>query len=53
MSWELLWKICLVGSLALFACMSIWVSIGGAFEVRKLLRRLEHLDELEHSEDDA
>lgn len=53
MTWELLWKICLIGSLTLFAGMSIWVSIGGAFEVRQLLRRLEHLDELEQSDDDG
>jgi hypothetical protein len=38
--WQEVWKIILLVSCGLFAIMSILVIIGGAFDVRKLLRRL-------------
>ncbi len=41
MNWILLWKVCLLASLALFAVMAVAVTIGGALDVRKLLRSLE------------
>ena len=41
MNWRFLWEVCLVGALSLFAIMSIVVTIGGAKDIRRLLRRLE------------
>lgn len=41
MNWILIWKVCLLASLALFACMAVIVTIGGAADIRKLLRSLE------------
>ncbi len=40
MSWMLLWKIVLLSSISCFAIMAVLVTIGGAFDVRKLFRRL-------------
>lgn len=40
MSWMLLWKIVLLSSIGCFTIMTIVVTIGGAFDVRKLFRRL-------------
>ncbi len=34
--WIYLWKIVLLGSLALFAALAVWVSIGGYFDVKRL-----------------
>ena len=41
MTWMLFWKICLLFALAAFAGMAVCVSIGGALDVRRMLRRLE------------
>lgn len=38
--WREIWEFCLIASLVIFAGMSILVSIGGAFDIRRLLRRL-------------
>lgn len=38
--WIVLWKICLIGTLVAFGTMAVFVSIGGAFDIRKLLTRL-------------
>jgi hypothetical protein len=43
--WVGLWKVCLIGSVGLFAGMAVWVTIGGAIEVRRMLKRLESMDE--------
>jgi hypothetical protein len=40
LNWPLIWQVCLLVSLALFACMAIVTTIGGAGDVRKLLRSL-------------
>ena len=40
MTWTLLWKIVLVVSLLLFAVVAVVTTIGGAFDIRKLFRRL-------------
>lgn len=38
--WEGIWKVTLVGTCGLFAILSVLVIVGGALDVRKLLRRL-------------
>jgi len=40
MFWILLWKISFVVAVVLFAVMAVLTTIGGAFDIRKLLRRL-------------
>lgn len=40
MTWMLLWKIVLLISLFLFAIVAVVTTIGGAFDIRKLFRRL-------------
>ena len=42
--WALFWTICLVLALATFSLMAIVVTIGGAVDIRRLLRRLERED---------
>ena len=39
--WELIWQVCLIGSLIAFSVMAVIVSIGGARDIRRMLRRLE------------
>ena len=41
MTWILLWKIVLLVSLLLFAAMAVVTTIGAAFDIRKLFRRLQ------------
>ena len=38
--WEWVWKVTLIGTCGLFAVMSVLVIVGGALDIRKLLRRL-------------
>ena len=38
--WIWTWTICLVAAVAAFAVMAVLVSIGGAFDIRRLFRRL-------------
>jgi hypothetical protein len=38
--WIVLWKIVLVGGLILFGSMAVWVTIGGAFDIRRLFQRI-------------
>ena len=46
-AWMILWKIVLIGGLALFAALAVLVSIGGFFDVAKLIRRLKE----DHAQD--
>ena len=39
--WVVLWKLVLIGGLGLFAAMAVWVTIGGFFDVKKLLKTLK------------
>ena len=39
--WLLLWKACLVVVLIIFGAMAVVVSVGGAYDITKLLRRLK------------
>ena len=45
--WICLWKIVLIGGVGLFVALAVVVTIGGAFDVRKLFRTLreEHAKE--------
>ena len=38
--WEGIWKVTLIGTCGLFAILSVLVIVGGALDIRKLLRRL-------------
>ena len=38
--WIIVWKVVLIGGVGLFAALAVVVSIGGAIDVGKLLRRL-------------
>ena len=40
MFWIGLWKFMLVASLIVFSCMSVWVTIGGARDIKRLLAKL-------------
>ncbi len=40
MSWMLLWKAVLLFSIGCFAVLAVVVTIGGAFDIRKLFQRL-------------
>jgi len=44
MTWVLLWKIVLIAALAGFAGLAIVTTIGGALDIRRMLRRLEARD---------
>ena len=39
--WIVLWKVVLIGGVALFAALAIVVTIGGARDIAKLLQRLK------------
>ncbi|MDC0935779.1 hypothetical protein OAS39_05800 [Pirellulales bacterium] len=46
--WIFLWKLVLIGGVALFAALAVVVTIGGARDVRKLLRKLrEQQDDIQ------
>ncbi len=38
--WMLLWKVLLIVGIGGFALMAVWVTIGGALDIRKLVRSL-------------
>ncbi|MBN2456655.1 MAG: hypothetical protein JXB29_09010 [Sedimentisphaerales bacterium] len=39
--WILLWKIVFVLSTTAFAAMSVWVTIGGYRDIKKLFKKIE------------
>ena len=39
-AWMLLWKIVLIAGIVLFSIMAVWVTIWGAFDIKKLLQSL-------------
>ena len=43
-AWMLLWKIVLIAGMILFGVMAVWVTIWGAFDIKKMLQtiRREH-----------
>ena len=38
--WMLLWKIVLIAGIALFGALAIWVTIWGAFDIKKMLEAI-------------
>jgi hypothetical protein len=52
-TWKLIWQVCLIGSMLLFAGMAIATTIGGLADIRKLLSRLRDLDTGESDTEDA
>ena len=38
--WVILWKVMLIGTVGGFACMAIWVTIGGVGDIRRLFARI-------------
>ena len=48
--WIVLWKIVLVGGLILFGTMAVWVTIGGAFDIKRLFQRIAESHEQEKPE---
>ena len=38
--WVWLWKILLISVVAGFSCMAVWVTIGGAVDVRRMFARI-------------
>ncbi len=38
--WIYLWKALLIGALALFGGMAVWVTIGGYFDIKRLFKRI-------------
>ncbi|MEA1950869.1 MAG: hypothetical protein U9N87_05760 [Planctomycetota bacterium] len=38
--WVILWKVMLIGTVGGFACMAIWVTIGGAADIKRLFARI-------------
>lgn len=41
MTWMLIWKVVLIVSLALFAVLTVFTTVWGAGDVRRLFQRLE------------
>jgi hypothetical protein len=39
-AWMLLWKIVLIAGMVLFGIMAVWVTIWGAFDIKKMLQSL-------------
>jgi len=48
--WIILWKIVLVGGLILFGTMAVWVTIAGAFDIRRLFKRIAESHKQEKEE---
>ena len=45
--WIVLWKCVLIGGVGLFAALAVVVTIGGAYDIAKLLRKLKSQSEEE------
>ena len=45
--WVILWKVMLIGTVSGFACMAVWVTIGGVGDIKRLFARInaEHEQE--------
>ncbi len=48
--WIVLWKIVLIGGLILFGSMAVWVTIGGAFDIKRLFARITESHKREEQE---
>ena len=49
-AWMLFWKIVLIAGILMFGIMAIWVTIWGAFDIKKLLQSLNTEHETETTE---
>ena len=38
--WVILWKVMLIGTVGGFACMAVWVTIGGAADIKRMFARI-------------
>ena len=47
--WIMLWKIVLIGGMALFGGMAVWVTIGGARDIKRLFERIKESHQEEQS----
>jgi hypothetical protein len=45
--WILLWKAVFIFAVLIFSCMAVWVTIGGYFDLKKLFRKLNDIDDEE------
>ena len=52
-TWAFIWKVVFIGVLSVFAGMSVWVTVGGWADVRKLLQRLSDGTGVDSKSDDA
>ena len=43
--WIILWKSCFIVAVVVFCAMAVVVAVGGAFDIRKLIARLNQPDE--------
>lgn len=50
--WIVLWKIVLIGGVALFATLAVVVTIGGALDIRRLFKTL-HEEHAKHMAENA
>ncbi len=41
-TWETIWKLLFISTLVVFAAMSVWVTIGGYKDLKKLFSQLEN-----------
>lgn len=48
--WVILWKVMLIGTVGGFSCMAIWVTIGGAADIKRLFARITAAHELEEQQ---
>ena len=44
-TWALIWKIMFILVLAVFAGMSVWITVGGWPDIKRLLEKLREKDE--------
>ena len=49
-AWMLLWKIVLIAGMILFGVMAVWVTIWGAFDIKKMLQSIQREHETGSSE---
>ena len=43
-AWETIWKTLFIVTLIVFSCMSVWVTIGGFHDIKKLLKILSETE---------
>ncbi len=51
LDWQFIWQVCLLVAIGLFAFMAVATTIGGAADVRRLLRSLSDRQKNDKDED--